>query len=203
MEMNREFWDDCFREDPESVHILDFVIEEEIRNLNPGRALDLGCGAGSNALMLAENGWSVTGLDWSEEAVRLANEAAAMGKLDAHFVTDDITSWKPTETFDLVITTYALPTGDDARLALRTAVSALAEGGTLLVVEWDVSMQEAWGFDDGDFLPESAMLEILSDLIIEKAEVRRISEMFSDPGDDRYEAGREANIAVVQACKVI
>ncbi len=201
-EMNRDFWNDCFREDPEGVHILDFVIKEEIMDMKPGRALDLGCGSGSNSLMLAEQGWSVMGIDWSEEAVRLANEAAAMSKLDARFVMDDVTSWKPTETFDLVISTYALPTGEDAVSALRTAKSAMAEGGTLLVVEWDVSMQEAWGFDDGDFLPLSSMLEALSDLVIDKAEVRLIAEMFSDPDDLRYEAGREANIAVVLARKV-
>lgn len=202
MEMDQTFWDDCFREDPEGVHILDFVIKEEIMDMKPGRALDLGCGSGSNSLMLAEQGWSVVGVDWSEEAVRLATEAAARQDLDAQFVIGDLTSWKPDEAFDLVISTYALPTGEDAVSALMTAKSAMAEGGTLLVVEWDISMQEAWGFDDGDFLPLSSILEVLSGLVIDKAEVRLIAEMFSNPDDYRYEAGREANIAVVLARKV-
>jgi len=200
--MNQEFWNDCFKEDPDSVHILDFVIENETGNLKPGRALDLGCGIGLNTLKLAGNGWSVMGVDWSEVAISLATESAARQKLDVSFEVSDVTSWKPPETYDLVITTYALPTGEDARTALRTAASALADGGVLLVVEWDVSMQKEWGFDDGDFMPLSDITETLSDLTIEKAEVRRISEMFSDPDDYRYSAGREANIAFVRARKV-
>ncbi|MFC1629115.1 class I SAM-dependent methyltransferase, partial [Gemmatimonadota bacterium] len=74
--MNQDFWNNCFKEDPDSVHILDLVIQDEIASLRPGRALDLGCGAGSNALELAQQGWSVLGVDWSQEAVRLATEAA-------------------------------------------------------------------------------------------------------------------------------
>ncbi len=203
MEMDQTFWDGSFKEGPEGVHVLDFVIGDEIEHLEPGRALDLGCGAGSNAIMLAGQGWTVTGVDWSEEAVRLATEAAAAKGIDARFMVGDVTTWEPPEQYDLVISTYALPAGDDARTAIRTARSALAEGGTLLVVEWDVSMREVWEFfEEGDFLPLQEMTEILSDLTIEKAEVRRISEMFSDPEDMRYEFGREANIAVMRARKV-
>ncbi|MFC1529680.1 class I SAM-dependent methyltransferase [Gemmatimonadota bacterium] len=200
MEMDRDFWNDSFKEGPEGVHVLDFVIGDEIAHLEPGRALDLGCGAGSNALMLAGQGWRVTGVDWSEEAVRVASEAAAAQGLEARFIVGDVTTWEPPETYDLVISTYALPAGADARTAVRTARSALADGGTLLVVEWDVSMREVWEFfEEGDFLPLAEMTEILSDLTIEKAEVRRISEMFSDPDDMRYDFGREANIAIFRA----
>ena len=38
----------------------------------PGRALDLGCGTGTNALTLAERGWQVTAIDFSARALRVA-----------------------------------------------------------------------------------------------------------------------------------
>jgi SAM-dependent methyltransferase len=201
MEMDREFWNDSFLDHPDQTEVRDVVIAEEVVGLKPGRALDLGCGAGTNALMLAGSGWSVTGVDWSVEAVRLATGAAARRDLEARFLVVDITDWEAPEHFDLVISTYALPTGEDGEAALRTAASALAPGGVLLVVEWDISMQEEWGFEDGDFVSLATMREIVTGLglQIEKAEVRKVSEMFSDPEDHRYEAGRQASIAFIRA----
>ncbi|MCJ7511394.1 MAG: methyltransferase domain-containing protein, partial [Anaerolineales bacterium] len=38
----------------------------------PGRALDLGCGTGTNTLALAERGWEVTAIDFSSGALRVA-----------------------------------------------------------------------------------------------------------------------------------
>jgi 2-polyprenyl-3-methyl-5-hydroxy-6-metoxy-1,4-benzoquinol methylase len=47
--------------------------------LTPGRALDLGCGEGGDALWLAARGWTVTGLDLSATALRRADDAARQG----------------------------------------------------------------------------------------------------------------------------
>jgi 2-polyprenyl-3-methyl-5-hydroxy-6-metoxy-1,4-benzoquinol methylase len=44
----------------------------EVGPLVPGRALDLGCGEGRNALWLAERGWTVTGIDHSSVGVAMA-----------------------------------------------------------------------------------------------------------------------------------
>jgi SAM-dependent methyltransferase len=45
------------------------VLVETVKLLAPGRALDLACGAGRNALFLAEHGWSVVAVDGSPVAV--------------------------------------------------------------------------------------------------------------------------------------
>jgi trans-aconitate methyltransferase len=61
------------------------------------------------------------------------------------FLVGDITEWEPSGTFDLVLSTYALPGGESSRRALATALAALAPGGTLTVVEWDLSMVRRLG----------------------------------------------------------
>ncbi len=45
--------------------------------LRPGRALDLGCGTGTNVLYLARNGWQAVGVDYAGRAIALAREKAA------------------------------------------------------------------------------------------------------------------------------
>jgi len=62
--------------------------------LSPGRALDLGCGTGTNALYLARHGWHVTGIDFAAPAIRKARaKARAAGKLpgSATFLRGDVT----------------------------------------------------------------------------------------------------------------
>jgi len=49
----------------------------EASDLKPGRAVDLGCGEGGDAIWLAEQGWEVTGIDFSEAGLRKAAEHAA------------------------------------------------------------------------------------------------------------------------------
>lgn len=53
----------------------------EDQKLPPGRALDLGCGTGTNSLYLARHGWQVTGLDFVPRAVRKARAKARAASL--------------------------------------------------------------------------------------------------------------------------
>ncbi len=48
----------------------------EVEHLEPGRALDLACGEGQNAIWLATRGWDVTGVDYSEVAIAKARSRA-------------------------------------------------------------------------------------------------------------------------------
>ncbi len=52
------------------------LMVEAVRDLKPGRALDIDMGQGRNAVFLASKGWEVTGFDFSAEGVRAAREAA-------------------------------------------------------------------------------------------------------------------------------
>jgi SAM-dependent methyltransferase len=50
---------------------------EGVQALPPGRALDLGCGTGTNSLYLAQHGWQVTGVDFAAPAIELAQRKAS------------------------------------------------------------------------------------------------------------------------------
>lgn len=54
-------------------------VAAELADLVPGRALDLGCGEGRNAVWLAEQGWRVTGVDFSRVALEKARRLADGG----------------------------------------------------------------------------------------------------------------------------
>ena len=200
-DMDKDFWDDAYRQDPGSVNVEDQFLDSEVKDLEPGTALDLGCGAGTNALKLARHGWLVTGVDWAEHAIELAAKAAVELQLDATFVVADITEWLPAHEFDLVISTYALPGGDKSRRVLQAAVAALAEGGTLIVAEWDRSMSEAWGFGEDELMTPDQIVALLAGLEIEKAEVRYLEDAFPSPDDPRGHKGSFARVAFVRARK--
>jgi hypothetical protein len=140
-------------------------------------------------------------VDWAEHAISLARQAATDQGLDVTFVAADITQWKPPHDFDLVISTYALPGGEMSHRALQTAAAALACGGTLIVIEWDHSMSEIWGFDDDALLNPGQIVALLPGLVIEKAEVRHIDDAFPAPDDPRRQKDSSANAAFVRARK--
>jgi len=56
----------------------------------PGRALDLGCGTGTNAIELARRGWQVTGVDFARRALRTARSKAKMAGLQIDFRSADV-----------------------------------------------------------------------------------------------------------------
>jgi cyclopropane fatty-acyl-phospholipid synthase-like methyltransferase len=59
-------------------------------SIKPCKTVDLGCGAGNQAVYLAGMGFSVTGVDSSAEAIRLAGENAAKKKVSCRFVVADV-----------------------------------------------------------------------------------------------------------------
>jgi SAM-dependent methyltransferase len=73
-------------------------LAELAETMTPGRALDLGCGEGADAMWLAEHGWRVTAVDISQTALdRAAADAAARNLLDrTDFQRHDLTESFPT-----------------------------------------------------------------------------------------------------------
>lgn len=113
-------------------------LAEVAAELPPGRALDLGCGEGADALWLAERGWQVVGVDISETALsRAAAEAKARGLADrVRFVPMNLSDDFPDGAFDLVSAQFlhSMVHLDRDRIFTRAA-RAVAPGGTLLIVD--------------------------------------------------------------------
>jgi SAM-dependent methyltransferase len=72
--------------------------------LAPGRAVDLGCGTGANAIFLASHGFTVTGVDFSAVALAKAERAAADADVRVRLVRDDLTDLRHVSgQFDLLV----------------------------------------------------------------------------------------------------
>ncbi len=77
-------WDTGAREE-----LLSLVESGSVR---PGRAIDLGCGTGANALYLARKGFDVTGVDYAEAAIEKARARATEAGTQVNFIVDDLTN---------------------------------------------------------------------------------------------------------------
>ncbi len=137
----------------------------EATGLSPGRALDVGCGEGADAVWLATRGWQVTALDVSEVALQRAAVHAGRAGVDvtwrhAALLDADL----PATAFDLVSVQYpALRRTPDAD-AERALLAAVAVGGTLLVVhhaDVDTKQARTAGFDPEDYVSLADVLHSL------------------------------------------
>jgi len=111
-------------------------VAEKLRDLQPrGRALDVACGEGRNAIWLAKLGWTVTGIDYSEVALDRARRLAADQQVAVEWIDADVVSFSPPRNaFDLVVIAYLQVPGPDRRAVLAHAAAALRPGGMLFMI---------------------------------------------------------------------
>jgi SAM-dependent methyltransferase len=114
----------------------------EVAELRPGRALDVGCGEGADAVWLAARGWQVTAVDISATAVeRAARHAAEAGAAVADridWVRADLREQPPAaDAYDLVSAQFMHLPVDQRRELFARLAAAVAVGGTLLIVGHD------------------------------------------------------------------
>ncbi len=150
------------------------VLVAEAAGLPPGRALDLACGEGRNAIWLAELGWRVTAVDFSEVAIAKAQTKAAEHAVDVDFLCADLLDYEPEiEAYDLVVVLFLQLTVEERRPVLSLAAGALAPGGTFLLVGHDsTNLTDGVGGPSEPtvlYTPDDIIAE-LPELEIEKAE---------------------------------
>jgi ubiquinone/menaquinone biosynthesis C-methylase UbiE len=146
----------------------------EVATLPPARALDLACGEGRNAVWLAEQGWRVTGVDFSDVALAKAAELAASRGVEVEWVVADVLDYEPERHgFDLVVLLYLQLPGEELVQALRSATGSLARGGTLVVLAHDTTnlTRGHGGPKDAAVLYTAEdVVQALDDLVVERAE---------------------------------
>jgi len=151
----------------------------EAAGLPPGRALDLACGEGRNAVWLAEHGWQVTGVDFSDVAIGKAEQLAAARRVAVAWEQADLLGYRPERHgFDLVILFYVQLPETSREPILRAAAEAVALGGTLLLVAHDSSNLEHGHGGPSDPAVLYTAADVAADLAdsglrVEKAEVVR------------------------------
>ena len=115
----------------------------ETETLAPGRAIDLGCGEGRNAIWLAERSWQAVGVDFSEVGLTKARELADARGVDVDWVAADLLEYRPDpRASDLVLIFYLQVPATERRPIIRAAADAVAPGGTFLLVAHDSSNLE-------------------------------------------------------------
>jgi SAM-dependent methyltransferase len=107
-----------------------------VQSRPPGRALDLGCGTGTNTIYLAQNGWEATGVDFIGKAIRQARKKAKQARVSVDFRREDVTRLNGVRApFDLALDIgcfYSLPSEGKRRYVDRL-LELLAPGGVFLL----------------------------------------------------------------------
>ena len=80
-----------FRQPPWDTGISPPELLEFIESHKPGRAIDIGCGTGTNVITLANAGWQVTGVDFAPRAIRLARRKLKQAGVQADVQINDAT----------------------------------------------------------------------------------------------------------------
>jgi 2-polyprenyl-3-methyl-5-hydroxy-6-metoxy-1,4-benzoquinol methylase len=175
--MDRAQWNERYAAQPVLWAVdPDPLLGGELGDRPPGRALDLGAGEGRTTLWLAERGWQVTAVDFSDVALERGRQrveaAGAPGSVD--WVLADLVEFDPTgATFDLVLMLFIhLPAAQRRRL-LRLAAATLSPGGVVLVVGYDTTHATSGQGGPRDpailFSPEDIVAD-LDGLRVERAE---------------------------------
>lgn len=189
-EKHHKEWDRRYREEDRVLieDPSDFLMKWE-SDLPSGKALDVGCGAGRNALFLTSKGYTVDAIDYSEEGLKIARERSSERNLEVNWIHEDVNQYNfPPETYDVIIITFFHPQNK-----LQEIKNSLKKEGFFLY-EHHISTKEPvekgpknsrFRFEPNEFL------EIFSDFQI----------LDYEEGIEKYESGDRSAIARIVARK--
>lgn len=123
----------------EEAEILISFILGKVNLSGEAKVLDLGCGAGRHALILAKMGFQVTGVDQSAKLLSVAESEAKKNGLQAKFIKDDIRTVPFSEKFNLILnvfTSFGYFESDEDNFALFTNVEKLLSEDGVFVFDF-------------------------------------------------------------------
>ena len=134
--MDLAAWDEEYRKkaatEAESEFVPTPLLVEAVRDLRPGRALDLACGTGRNALWLAQHSWNVTAIEGSVAAVETLRSRAASSSVNIDAQVADLEEIGFTiapASYDLIAMCYYFE-----RKLIEPCKRGLAPGGLMIVI---------------------------------------------------------------------
>jgi SAM-dependent methyltransferase len=185
--VRREDWDRRYAdvENLWSANPNRFLVAE-VEPLTPGRALDLACGEGQNAIWLATRGWDVAGVDFSEIAIAKAQARAEREGVAVEFAVADLLEYEPeARAYDLVLLLYLHLAPLERRLVLERASAALAPGGILLLIGHDLA-----NMTDGVGGPSDPTIHVTPDQVADELpglEIEKAERVYRDvAGEHRH-----------------
>jgi cyclopropane fatty-acyl-phospholipid synthase-like methyltransferase len=159
------FW--YFRKPPWDTGVSPPELMEHIHSHPPGKALDMGCGTGTNVITLAQHGWRATGADFARRAIQIARKKARQANVEATFKVGDVTNIEESpEGFNLILDMgcYHSLNPKDRQAYRKKLIRLLAQQGTYLLYAFigDVNSGGATGIFPMDIKALSSELELVT-----------------------------------------
>lgn len=127
-------WDDRYRATDRLWSAEpNLFVADRLGSNRAGTGLDLASGEGRNAIWLAEQGWDMTAVDFSEAAVERGRAISD----EVRWVVADIRTWEPDDVYHLVVVAYLHLVLDEFEPLIQRVVNWLAPGGELFMVGHD------------------------------------------------------------------
>jgi len=119
---------------------------EFIEHHPAGRAIDLGCGTGTNVITLAQRGWQVTGIDFAPRAIQIARHKLRRAQVVANLIVGDVTNLQSlSSTFDLALDLGCFHGVENRENYLKELSRILTPGGHWLMYSIFRSASKASG----------------------------------------------------------
>ena len=131
-------WVDSWQQLPWAHDEPTLFLAEICQERATGKALDIGCGSGTDSVFLASQGWDVTSLDFVDKALDYTQQRAEAAGVSVTPVVADITTWDPPEQYDLVLDHGLLHNMDPVRYPAyrKRIMNAVADDGYFVLLHW-------------------------------------------------------------------
>jgi SAM-dependent methyltransferase len=138
---------------------------EFIEKYPPGRALDMGCGTGTNVITLAKKGWQATGVDFAHRAIKNARVKAAQQGVQVDFYVDDVIQLENISgKFDLILDMGCFHSlnGESRQAYIKNIKNLLSTNGIFMLYAFFREKQNftGSGVTEGEIEALSSCLEL-------------------------------------------